>query len=114
MFAFPQQLTLLFMADASERILALAGPAFRLFSLAYFLRWLPMATQAFYTAIERSRPAAGFSLFEALVAPLVALALLRPLGLNGLWLNLPAATLASTIVAVHMLVRLRAELRGEA
>ena len=114
MFAFPQQLTLLFMSDASAQILALAGPAFRLFSLAYFLRWLPMATQAFYTAIERSRPAAVFSLFEALVAPLAALVLLQPLGLNGLWLNLPAATLVSTIVAGYMLVNLRRELRGEA
>ena len=42
------------------------------------------------------------------------LVLLQPLGLNGLWLNQPAATLASTIVAVVMLVRLRRELRGEA
>ena len=114
MLAFPRELTLLFMADASDTILFLAGPAFRLFSLAYFLRWLPMATQAFYTAIERPKPASVFSLFSVLVAPLAALVLLQPLGLNGLWLNLPAATLASTIVAAVMLVRLRRELRGEA
>lgn len=114
MLAFPRELTLLFMADASENILALAGPAFRLFSIAYFLRWLPMATQAFYTAIERPKPASAFSLFSVLFAPLVALVLLEPLGLDGLWLNLPVATLASTVVAAVMLVRLRRELRGEA
>ena len=114
MLAFPRELTLLFMAEASDNILALAEPAFRLFSIAYFLRWLPMATQAFYTAIERPRQASAFSLFSVLVAPLVALVLLQPLSLDGLWLNLPAATLASTVVAVVMLVRLRKELRGEA
>ena len=101
-------------ADREINLDYLAGPAFRLFSLAYFLRWLPMATQAFYTAIERPKPASVFSLFSVLVAPLAALVLLQPLGLNGLWLNLPAATLASTIVAAVMLVRLRRELRGEA
>ncbi len=114
MLAFPRELTLLFMAQASEGILALAGPAFRLFSIAYFLRWLPMCTQAFYTAIERPKPASAFSLFSVLAAPLAALVLLQPLGLDGLWLNLPAATLASTVVAAVMLVHLRRELRGEA
>ena len=113
MLLFPRELTLLFMASASESILAMAGPAFRLFSVAYFLRWLPMCTQAFYTAIERSKPASLFSVFSVLVAPLVALVMLQPLGLNGLWLNLPAATLASAVVAAIMLVRLRRELRGE-
>ena len=113
MLFFPRELTLLFMADASDAILTMAGPAFRLFSLAYFLHWLPMCTQAFYTAIERSKPASAFSLFSVLVAPLAALVLLQPLGLDGLWLNLPAATLASTVVAIYMLMRLRKELRGE-
>ena len=114
MLAFPRELTLFFMPDASDNILSLAGPAFRLFSLAYFVRWLPMAAQSFYTAIEKSRPAAWFSVFEALLAPVAALVLLTPLGLNGLWLNLPVATVASTAVAAGMLVRLRRELRGEA
>ena len=113
MLAFPRELTLLFMPNASDAILSLAEPAFRLFSIAYFLRWLPMATQAFFTAIERPKPASAFSLFSVLVAPVVALVLLQPLGLNGLWLNLPAATAASTVVAAFMLVRLRKELRGE-
>ena len=113
MLAFPRELTLLFMPEASTTILSLAGPAFRLFSISYFLRWLPMATQAFFTAIERPKPASAFSLFSVLVAPLVALVLLKPLGLNGLWLNLPSATFASTVVAACMLVRLRKELRGE-
>jgi Na+-driven multidrug efflux pump len=113
MLLFPRELTLLFMADASVAILTMAGPAFRLFSIAYFLRWLPMATQAFYTAIERPKPASAFSLFSVLVAPIAALVILQPLGLNGLWLNLPVATLASTVVAAYMLINLRKELRGE-
>ncbi|MBP3893209.1 MAG: MATE family efflux transporter [Atopobiaceae bacterium] len=114
MFAFPRELTLMFIANPSDSILSLAGSAFRLFSIAYFLRWLPMCTQAFYTAIERPKPASAFSLFSVLVAPLATLVLLDPLGLDGLWLNLPVATLASTAVAIVMLVRLRRELRGEA
>jgi Na+-driven multidrug efflux pump len=113
MFAFPLQFTHLFIGNPSKSILTLAESAFRLFSIAYFVRWLPMATQSFYTAIERPKPASAFSLLESLVAPILALVLLWPLGLTGLWLNLPVATLASASVASVMLVRLRKDLRGE-
>ena len=113
MFAFPLQFTRLFIGNPSESILDLAKPAFRLFSIAYFVRWLPMATQSFYTAIERPKPASAFSLLESLVAPILALVVLWPLGLTGLWLNLPVATLVSASVASVMLVRLRKDLRGE-
>ncbi|MBQ9058428.1 MAG: MATE family efflux transporter [Atopobiaceae bacterium] len=113
MLVFPLQLTWLFMGEATPAILGLAEGAFQLFSIAYFLRWIPMATQSFYTAIKKPRPASLLSLFSVLIAPLAALVLLEPFGLNGLWLNLPAASCASTVLAIYMLVKLRRELRGE-
>ncbi|MBP3884081.1 MAG: MATE family efflux transporter [Olsenella sp.] len=114
MLLFPAEITRMFMADASDAILALASRAFPLFSIAYFLRWLPMATQSFYTAIEEPRFASLLSLVSVLVAPVVVLVLLKPWGLDGLWLNMPVATLASTALAAFMLFRLRKRLRGEA
>lgn len=114
MLLFPTEITYLFMADASGAILALAQRAFPLFSIAYFLRWLPMATQSFYTAIEEPRFASLLSLVSVLVAPVVVLVLLGPWGLDGLWLNMSVATVGSSVLAAFMLYRLRKRLRGEA
>ena len=107
---FPTQLTALFMANAPKQIVEMAVPAFRLFSLAYLVRWLPLCTQIFYTSIERPKQASMQSLFIVLVAPIAMLVLLRPLGLNGLWLNLPAASALSSVVGAVMLRRLVREL----
>ena len=113
MLLFPVQITQLFMADASEAILGLACRAFPLYAIAYFMRWLPMATQSFYTAIEEPRPASLLSLFAVLLAPVAALVLLQPWGLDGLWLNLTVSTAASSLLSLWMLWRLRQRLRGE-
>lgn len=104
---FPLQLTHLFMADAPDVLLEMAIPAFRLFSIAYILRWIPMSTQGLYMAIEEPRAASILSLVSVLIAPVGALFLLRPLGLAGLWLNLPAATLVSTLLAAGLLLMWR-------
>ena len=113
MVLFPEPITQLFIGDASETILTMARRAFPLFAIAYFMRWLPMATQSFYTAIEEPRPASLLSLFSVLVAPVAVLVLLQPLGLDGLWLNMSVATAASSLLSVWMLWRLRQRLRGE-
>ena len=114
MVLFPEPITQLFIGDASETILTMARRAFPLFAIAYYLQWLPMATQGFYMAIEESRGASLLSLVSSLVAPVLALVLLRPLGLDGLWLNMPASALVSSALALWLLWRLRKRLRGEA
>ena len=112
MLLFPSQLTALFMANAPEHIVELARPAFRFVALAYLLRWLPMCTQMFHTAVERPREASTLSLVIVLIAPLTMLFALRPLGLTGLWLNLATSSLLASVIAGSMLARLVRELRA--
>ena len=112
MALFPTQLTALFMANAPEHIVELARPAFRFVSIAYLVRWLPMCTQMFFTAVEKPKRASVLSVVIVLIAPLSMLFLLQPLGLTGLWLNLAGASVVSSIVAGVMLVGLVRELRA--
>lgn len=113
MWLVPDQLVSLFMADADEGFRTLARGAFRLYALAWVLRWLPMTVLGFLTALERPRAATLLSLLMVLAFPLLALVLLEPLGLEGLWLNEPAATVATAAVAAYLLLDLRRDLRGE-
>ena len=110
MLFLPAQITALFMANAPEQIVTMATSAFRLFSIAYLVRWLPMCTQMFYTAVERPKEASWLSLVIVLFGPVAMLVALRPLGLDGLWLNLPAASALSSVVSAVMLRRLVREL----
>ncbi|OFK23943.1 MATE family efflux transporter [Olsenella sp. HMSC062G07] len=110
MFLFPEQVTRIFMADASGELLALAIWAFRCFSLTYLVRWFPIATLSLFTATENPKLAVLLSIFFALVAPLVALGVLWPLGLTGLWLNVPLSGLLSAGVALGLIRAFRDEL----
>lgn len=51
---FPEQITLLFMADAGQDVMGMAVGALRLFSLTYVVRWFSFATQSYMLAIEKS------------------------------------------------------------
>ena len=109
---FSKEITLLFMPDASQNLIEMALRAFPLYSAAYLIRWIPLCTQAFFTALKRPKPASTLSLFNVLIAPVICLVALLPLGLDGVWLNTVASTFASSILAIVMLLRLRSELRA--
>ncbi|MDO4539406.1 MAG: MATE family efflux transporter [Coriobacteriales bacterium] len=78
--------------------------ALRLFCLSFVVRWLPFATQAYMVAVGQSRLASIVSVGQALVCPLIALAVLWPLGLTGLWLNMPAAAMLATFISAGVLL----------
>ena len=106
-FLFPKPLAGLFMQDADAAFYEMAVPALMLFSLTYITRWISFATQSLMSAIEKPIQASMISLSTALVFPLLFIAVLWPMGLNGLWLNLPATALLAALLSLGILLHLR-------
>lgn len=100
---FPAQIAKLFMSDADQTVLAMAVGAVQLFSITYITRWFSFATQSFMLAIEKALPATIISASTALIFPVILIAVLYPLGLNGLWLNLPVTSVLAGILSIFIL-----------
>ncbi len=106
----PGPITRLFIAGAEGEALAIGVTALRIFSLTYLTRWLSFATQSYMLAVEKALPASILSVSTALVFPVILLAALGSLGLNGLWINFPATSAMAAVLAFFILHRTRADL----
>ncbi len=104
-FCFPLPIASLFTQNADQALLDMAVPALKLFSSAYLIRWFSFATQSYMSAVEKPVPAMIISVCTAVVFPLLIIAVLWPIGLNGLWLNVPATSLLAAILAFFILNR---------
>lgn len=107
---FPQQITVLFMADAGPDVLAMSIGALQLFAFTYLTRWFSFAAQSYFLAIEKSLAASLISVSTALIFPVVLVILLWPLGLTGIWLNFAGTAVLAGILAAILLGKLRPEL----
>ncbi len=103
MFALPEWIVPLFVQSGDTALFDMSVHAMRLFSVAFVFRWFGYAVQGFYSAIEKPLPASIISVSAAMVFPVIFIYVLAPLGLNGLWLNLAATSLAVMIMAFVML-----------
>lgn len=103
----------LFVPDANQELLSTATAALSLFSFAYLTRWLGFATQSYMIAIGKPFQAALISVSTTLAFPVLFLILLWPLGLTGIWLNLPASATLAAVLSVVILRSLRRELQQE-
>lgn len=101
----------LFVPDANQELLNTATAALSLFSFAYLTRWLGFATQSYMIAIGKPFQAALISVSTTLAFPVLFLILLWPLGLTGIWLNLPASATLAAILSIVILRSLRRELQ---
>lgn len=110
---FPEQITLLFMADAQGEVLHMAAGAVRLFSLTYLTRWFSFAAQSYMLAVEKPLPASVISVSTALVFPVILIAALWPLGLTGIWLNFAGTALLAGILSLVILGKLKGELHRQ-
>lgn len=108
--AIPEQITRLFMADASSEIIEMAVIALRIFSVTFIFRWFSFATQSYMLAIEKSLQASLISVSTALVFPVILIVVLQPFGLNGLWCNFAGTAVLAGIMAAFILKKTRAEL----
>lgn len=114
MVLFPRPLAAIFVDGADTALLELAAHALPLFSLKLLLWWFGYASQSFYNAVEKPTNAAILTLSTAIVFPLVMVALLWPLGLDGLWLNQAATCVPVGAIALWMLRKTQKELAGKA
>ncbi len=107
---FPELITRLFVSDPAPGVMAMSVGALRLFALTYITRWFSFATQSYMLAVEMPLAASLISVSTALVFPLLLLAALYPLGLEGVWLNFPLTSLLAGALAAAILRRKRAAL----
>ena len=100
---FPKPIAGLFISGGQTALLDAAAPALMLFGLTYITRWFSFATQSFMAAIEKPGAASAISVATALIFPLIFIGVLWPLDLTGLWLNLPATSLAAGALSAVLL-----------
>ena len=103
MFSIPRQLASIFVDGSERALLDLSAHALRLFSVEFFFWWFGFASQSFFNAIQKPKYAAILTVSTAIVFPVVMVALLWPLGLDGLWLNQAATYIPVGIIAFVML-----------
>jgi len=103
LFVFASPAASLFVDSTETELLYVAGGALRLFCTSLLFRWFSFCTQGFFSAVERPASASVLSVASALVFPLVSIALLWPLGLDGLWLNALSVAVLTGILAAGML-----------
>lgn len=108
---FPEQITVLFMADAGADVLDMSVGALYLFGLTYITRWFSFATQSYMLAIEKPFPASLISVSTALLFPVVLIGALWPLGLTGIWLNFAGTAVLSAVLSAVILIKLRSEIK---
>lgn len=106
----PNQIAELFLSGSSQELLDMTAHALRLFSLTYITRWVGFIVQSLLVALDRPLPASILSVCNALVFPMLALALLWSLELDGLWLNTPVTCGLVAVLAVGLLMRYRGRL----
>ena len=113
MCGFPRQVASIFVDSADTELLDLASHALRLFSVEFFFWWFGFASQSFYNAIQKPKNAAILTLSTAIIFPLIMVAVLWPLGLDGLWLNQAATYIPVGIIAFIMLRKTQKDLAAE-
>ena len=107
----PDQLTRLFIGNATPEFLQMARRAFRFETITYLTWWFSFAVQSYATAVGKPRMATVITFLRTFAFPVAATFALRPLGLTGVWLVLPISCVAAAVLAAVMLVRYGAELK---
>lgn len=110
MFTVPKLIAAPFLEDLS--LMNMAIVAIRITSCAYLIKWISTGVQCFFMAIERPLQAMCISVASACGFPLLFIIILLPLGLDGLWLNYPMATLF-TVILTFLILFLNKKVLGE-
>ena len=111
LFFFPGTLASLFVKAEDVLLLRESTRAIRFFSVAYLFRWFGVTTQGFLSAIEKPMLATLMSVSTALIFPVSILALLWPLGLDGIWLNFAGVNLLTALLGAGLLLLVIREIR---
>ena len=111
LFLLSSPLTHLFANANDVHLIEIATHGIRLFCLASLFRWVTVATQNILSAIEKPAMATLMSVSMAFVFPVLWLALLWNLGLDGIWLNFVGTTALGAILSVILLAVVLKEIK---
>ena len=109
-YFFSDLIAPLFLHNSDPALLSLCRHALELFSITYLSRWFGFAVQSFLIAIDNPLLATILSVTNAFLFPIIFLIVLYPLGLDGLWLNVPVTSLSVTILAGIILYNFKKKL----
>jgi len=104
-FCFPESVASIFVDKAESETLTMTVHALKLFALTYLARWFGFAMQSYLVAINKPGMATILSISNALLLPLVLLLVLQPMGLDGIWLNMPITALIVSLMACLMIAK---------
>ena len=82
-----------------------------MFCFAYLFRWFVVTTQSFLSAIEKPILATVMSVSVALIFPVLILAVLWPLQLNGIWLNFLGVNTLGAALGLILLLKVFQEIK---
>ncbi len=111
LFFFPDAVASFFVKAEEARLLEISTHAIRLFCFAYVFRWIAVTTQSFFSAIEKPLLATVMSVAVSFLFPVLMLAALWPLGLDGIWLNFVGVNALATVLGAVLLIRVGREIR---
>ena len=111
MWFIPETLVSLFAPEATPEFESEAVRALKLYAISKLIFWFSFATQSYMTAVEKSFYATLISVTSSFVFPVFFIFALYDLGLTGLWLNAPLTMVATTILALVILILFAKELK---
>lgn len=101
----PKAFAGLFLQPNELTLLNEAAGAVRIYAPTFVTRWFAFAVQSLFTALDKPVPATVLSLSDACAVPLVLMAMLWNMGLNGLWLNSPLTSLSVSVIALILIIK---------
>lgn len=111
LFFLSDTVAVLFAGADEPMLMRESAHAIRLFCFAYVFRWFVVTSQGFLSAIEKPVPAAMMSVSTAFVFPLLMLAVLWKMELDGIWLNFVGVNFLAAVLGVILLCRVAGEVK---
>lgn len=105
MLIVPKLFASMFLQPEEMELLNTAARVIRIYALTFITRWFGFAVQSFFTALGKPIPATILSVGDAFVFPLVLMAILWNMGIEGVWLNRPLTSLLVSVIAGIMMIK---------
>ena len=107
MFAGPY-VAPIFVKPEDTQLLAVSVAGMKLFSLSYLTGWVDMCFSSYFTALERPMRSLVTAFFGTLVFPIAFLMVLPSFWqLSGVWLTSAAASIASAVLTIILVVTMK-------
>ncbi len=108
MLIIPAPISIPFLEDMT--LLNATITAVRITALCFVFKWIYVCINCFFMALEKPALAMIISISDACVIPLLLLLVLKPLELNGLWMNYPVRTAIASALAIFILIKFKNKL----